>query len=251
MKCCFKSCVKHRIGSDGSSLAIALFFFMLCSLMCAGFIYLANSSTRTSAQLNSIQPYVAPPLPTPSVTPEPTPEIDPNYADACEAVNFMFDYLCSDYDAAFAIVESGGTYQIIKKANPENLSYEILSYYNFKFGTNDVPIQNDNGIEYVERTYKVTVANKPAVQVTFMLYDTYGSQGNMGTKPSDKNFKGCLQFKSLTITVKSDVSGCDYVRTKTYSLNGELCYIKCLNSNNTAVYPKNFYFEISGEQIWW
>ncbi len=77
-------------GSEGSSLAIALFFFLLCSLMCAGMLYLANTSSRSVSQsLNKFQEFVEPETP---------PVIGPSGNLAKDAVQIVYDSIKSDFE---------------------------------------------------------------------------------------------------------------------------------------------------------
>lgn len=234
--------------NEGSSLVIALIFFMLCSLVCAGFIYMANSSTVSATKLSSIQ-Y---PTPAPIPSPEPTPPLEAGYEEECISVNFVFDALCNDFNQAFEAADKGGQYQIIKRSNPENLTYEVLSYYNYNYGNSNVPITTaEDGSQMATRTYKVTVKNMKPVNVTITMTGMDGSTGNAEVDSSKPKYKGCLYLKSLTITVTSTAAGCSYNRSVTYDFNGETRYIKCIKSNNTALYPKNYYFEVSKEIIWY
>jgi hypothetical protein len=106
---------------EGSSLAIALFFFMVCALMCAGILFLANSSTRgVSKVLGTAQDFEEPEgIPTNSPTSTP----DPQYKKESEAIIFIYDKLNSDYGIlAKETIENGGEVTITKTKNPENLS---------------------------------------------------------------------------------------------------------------------------------
>ena len=123
-------------GSDGSSLAIALFFFMLCALMCAGILYLANSSSYGVLKhfnANNITPFVSPePIPTedPNLTSSPTPTPDEAHPEEQAAIDLVYNTLEAEFHSAFIEVNNGGEYSINASSNPRSMAYEMISYIN-------------------------------------------------------------------------------------------------------------------------
>ena len=95
---------------EGSSLAIALFFCMVCSLLCASILYLANSTTRSvSRSYNYAQnlTFVAPPTPVPTEPPTPTPTPGPEYEAEVAAIDTVFSNLNYDFLNACIAADKG------------------------------------------------------------------------------------------------------------------------------------------------
>lgn len=209
-------------GDEGSSLAIALFFFMLCALMCAGILYLANSSSYGVLKhfnANNITPFVSPePIPTedPNLTSSPTPTPDEAHPEEQAAIDLVYNTLEAEFHSAFIEVNNGGEYSIYASSNPRSLAYEMISFinsyidreYKEKDGnTYYVPV--DENKDMLPFTYIVTV-NGIDVKVVFDLDGTKDSLAN--------NY---LYFTAINITVSAvDGSECKYVRTYTDTVQG-------------------------------
>lgn len=207
-------------NDEGSSLAIALFFFLLCSLICAGIIYLANTSSIGSASksLASLQqdpfPYDPDSIPVPSITPTDTPAYDPD-AEAVAAVCSIFKQV---YGEAFVAAESGEETKIFK--GPENIPYEILSYLHFYYGWAEAPVLDGN---LEPKTFQVTLQGRPTVNVIVEMTGTEGSvrDGRLSAKTG-------LEFKTIKITVVS-VNNPSCQEIFEYAVPGEgKCYIRLI-----------------------
>ena len=213
---------------EGSSLVIALFFFMVCALMCAGILFLANSTTSgvsKSLAIAKAQDFEEPegiPTSTPTSTP------DPQHKQESEAIIFVTDKLNYDYgDITKATIDNGGEVTIAKSQNPENLSYEIFSYINnyyndwFKSKPGYPVIPDEDG--NLSLCFTVTVKDMKPVKVLVTMkvvekyIETYGPPTLFPVKNKtvfpDKNQKiNGISFTYLKMTVFSDVEGCDYRR---------------------------------------
>jgi len=239
---------KNR-NSEGSSLAIALFFFLLCSLMCAGMLYLANSSARGVSKSLSIAQNQPPlptitPKPTDSPDPTPTPEIDENYPEDSVAIQMIFNKLYYDYYGGFLAAENGEYTYILGDNNkdstnqPQNLSYEILSYIHAYIGdTNKVKRSSDNLTAY--RVFEIKLENMPTVKVTVSLTGYEGSRMTNGG--SEGNHEG-LNFKTFSVTVESkDHPDCSVVKSFTYTAPGDgFLYIRWSDGKGTDKGSKYF-----------
>ena len=207
-------------GNEGSSLAIALFFFMLCALICAGILYVANSSIfgiSKNFNADNVIPYVSPaPLPDPT----PTPELDENHMEESLAIKLVYDTLSYDLNVACKEAEIGGEGKILASQNPRNITYEMISfinsYINNKKKESDgqtyfVPVDNSSK-EMLPLEYTVTINDIP-VKVVFD-FD--------GTAPETKA-NSILAFNAINITISSGVEGsdCKYIRTSTYEVPGD------------------------------
>lgn len=246
-----KTKLKANYSSEGSSLAIALFFFLLCSLLCAGMLYLANASTHgVSKSLNIAknQEFTGDPLPDPTGNPTPAPAHDEKYKNDCEAIDIVFNKLNYDYYNAFVTAEGGGQTYIYGADNqdpywkPQNISYEILSYIHAYIGdTNKVP-RNPYG--NVEVSFKINLNGYPPIKVTVLL--TGFETSNMTNGGKEANHQG-LDFETFTLKVESwNHPDCTYSCELKYpnsnenpAQNGKL-YVRW--SSGTA--PKGKYFVI-------
>lgn len=233
----------NKNSNDGSSLAIALFFFLLCSLLCAGMLYLANASARGVSKSLSIaqnQEFIAPPLPTGS--PEPTPEIDPNYPEDSVAIQMIYNKLYYDYYGAFLAAENGEYTYILGDNNkdstnkPQNLSYEILSYIHAYLGDKNKVLRSDDG-SVAYRVFTVTLQGLPPVKITVSLtgYET----SRMTNGGSEANHEG-LNFETFTVKVESaNHSDCTVVKEFTYTAQNGMLYIRWSDGKGTN-YGKYF-----------
>ena len=234
-------CSRNR--SEGSSLAIALFFFLVCSLLCAGVLYLANSSTSwISKNYNYAkeQTYSAGPLPEPTTTTEPTPppEHDSKYKNDCEAIDLVFDKLNYDFYRGFVSADGGTNYYIYGADNkdpitaPQNLSYEILSYIHAKIGNPTLVPRNADG--NVEVSFKVSLNGYPPIKITVLI--TGFETSNMENKGKESNHTG-LDFDSFTITVASlNHPDCTYKKQLNYSVQEGKLYIRWSSGTNNGKY---------------
>ena len=129
MKNSINAKLNMKLGNEGSSLVIALFFFMLCALICAGILFVANSSifgVTKHFNAEDVPEFDAPPIPT--GTGEPTPTLDPSHVEESEAIKYVYDTLAYEFDNMFITVSGGETYNILHTKNHGSLSYEIMSY---------------------------------------------------------------------------------------------------------------------------
>lgn len=202
-------------GSEGSSLAIALVFFLMCSLICAGILYVANSSLfGVSKGFNSkdVDTWTDPAaIPTidPSITAMPTP--DPDYPEESAAINLIYNTLQYDFAQGVAAAESGGEYYVYWTKNHGYLTYEILSYihgyYKYSQAGNYVAV-DENG--NVSETFIVTVSDLSDTPVKVVV-DFYGTQGSKAN--GSVNEKKGLNFSGFQITVSAvDGSSCPIVK---------------------------------------
>ncbi len=218
---CYKKTNKKLLNSsDGSSLAIALFFFMVCALMCAGIIFLANSTTRGVSKSLSVaknQTYVEP-SGMPTLTPSPPPL--EGYVDESNAIDYVYDVLYYDYYYSMLTVENGG--QLTIKKSPKNIPYEIFSYINDNiYKKMDNPNDHQNNQDDFDHPvipdaegnltvdFTITVNDMSPVKVTV---DMTGIQSTTN-HGNDVRVYG-IKFKTLKMTVESAVegTGCSYVR---------------------------------------
>jgi len=213
--------------NEGSSLVIALFFFLLCSLLCAGMLYLAGSSMRGVSKSVEIAQSQIPPNPNDIPTPTPlppttlTPTPNPEFQAEVAAIDLVYDTLYYDFHNAFVAAEAGGEYYVYKKSNP-NLSYAVLSYihayYNNNKSTADYPDQMvyvDASGDMIAKTFIVT-ANGIDVKVVIDMDGTNGSKAN-GNLSKNQNWG--LEFQTFKITVSAvDGSECGYKRTFEYTV---------------------------------
>ena len=223
-----------KSSNEGSSLAIALFFFMLCALICAGILFVANSSIfgiSKNFNADNVQPFISPaPIPSPS----PTPEIDDNHKEESAAIKLVYDTLSYDLNVACNEAAAGGEGKILASSNPRNITYEMISfinsYINNKKKESDgntyfVPV-DESSKDMLPWEYTVTVNGIP-VKVVFD-FD--------GTAPETKA-NSVLAFNVINITISSGVEGsdCKYVRTYYYKVPGDgKLYIRWANN------PKRF-----------
>ena len=173
--------------SEGSSLAIALFFFMVCALMCAGILFLANSTSRGVSKSYNYAQKLDFNLPSPSPTPIPTatPTPDPAYQAEIAAIDTIYSNLTYTYGNAFIAADDGVATDL--KAEPSNITYEILSYIHSYYGDSDkVPVTNNDSIS-VPFTYTI---NGIKVNVLVEMSGTNGSKKNNG-----------LRFRYVKMTV--------------------------------------------------
>lgn len=242
---------KLKTGSEGSSLAIALFFFMLCALICAGILYVANSSIfGVTKHFNDkdVPEYVMPPIPTVDVTPTPT--LDPAHEEESEAIKYVYDTLSYEFDEMFETISKGGDYSILHSSNPRSLSYEIMSYINAYFGVvyrsgksiklSDTEI-NPSDLYYVEtdengemlpKEFTVTVKGY-IVKVVVELSGNTDSNGNKTV------YNTLLIFNSVKFTVSAiDGSDCQYVRTYDKTYEDGYFYLKWVGAGSGL--PKRF-----------
>ena len=242
MKNYIKAKMDMKTGSEGSSLVIALFFFMLCALICAGILYVANSSIfGVSNHFNAEDvpdEYVGPPIPSidPSITGMPTP--DPDYPEESAAINLVYNTLQYDFAKGVAAAENGEVYNVYWTKNHGYLTYEILSYihgyYKNSQAGNYVAVDENNN---VSETFKVTVSGVP-VKVVVDFYGTQGSSAN-GSADSKKG----LNFQGVKITVSSYVDNTTCPITKVYEYtvpNGGQFYIRWRGASGST--PKLFLF---------
>ena len=196
--------------SEGSSLAIALFFFLACSLMCAGMLFLANSSARgVSKSYNYAQanPVVLPPTPTPTLIPSPKPTPDPAYQAEAVAIDTIYSNLNYDFGNAFIAAENGVATDLYN--TPSNMTYEILSYIHSYYGDNDkVPVTNNEGIDSISVPFTYSI-NGIKVKVLVEMSGTNGSKKNNG-----------LRFDYFKITVSAaDNTAFTYSQELEYTVN--------------------------------
>ncbi len=208
--CLEKKSKSLKVGSNGSSLAIALFFFMVCALMCAGLLFLASSTTHGVSKSYSYAEslvFVAPPTPTPTPTTTPTPTPDPAYQAEADAIDTIYSNLYYDFMNACLTADKGETAVI--KNTPSNMSYEILSYIHSFYGDNGkVNVTNSNGVESISVpfTYEINGIN---VQALVEMSGTNGSKKNNG-----------LRFSYIKITVSTpDIPECTYSPVFEYTVN--------------------------------
>ena len=230
---------RNQKYNDGSSLAIALFFFMVCSLICAGVLSVANSSlvgVSKGFDSDNVQNYVPPPLP----SPEPTSEIDPNFENESKTINLVYDTLVNDFDTAFTSVETTGQGHILHSTNPRSMSYEMISYINSYINNSK---KENNGVTYLvpvddegdmlPLTYVVTVSG---ISVDVVI-DLDGTAANGSTPQTVANTR--LVFSTFKITVSAHESECTYTRTYTYTVpNDGKYYFKWVGAGGGL--PKRF-----------
>ena len=230
MKVLIKNRIDSKADNEGSSLAIALVFFLLCSLMCAGILYLANSSSRgVSKSLDTYKPFDRPEI-TQAVA---TPTHDPAHEKECQAVDMVFNYLVYDFDTAFKAAENGENTRIYR--DPEkptsgnklkNLTYEILSYVHAYYDNNkgnNLYVEVING-EMQPKEFTVTVKDLPGNPKVKVIFDLDGTQGSacngeiLNNNPNKNVYRG-LNFQVVKITVKClESSGCTYERSYEYTV---------------------------------
>ena len=246
MKNYIKAKIDMKTGSEGSSLAIALFFFMLCALICAGILFVANSSIfGVSKNFNADDiPEFTEPAPIP--TPNPTPEIDPAYQAESEAINYVYDTLAYEFDGMFNAVPYGVDYSILHAKNHGSLSYEIMSYVNAYFGVVyresgnkylQLSEKTDSDIYFVDvdatgemqpKEFKITVSGID-LKVVIDLDGTATSKYNTILKFNKVYFK---------VSVWDESSGCTYVREYSNSYDDGLFYLKWVGAGSGL--PKRF-----------
>ncbi len=196
--------------SEGSSLAIALFLFMVCSLMCAGLLYLANSTSRgVSKSYNYAQnlTFDPPPTPTPTPTPTPPPEPDPAYQTEVDAIDTVYSNLNYSFLNGFLAAEQGISTEYLYE--PQNMTYEILSYIHSYYGDNGkVPVTKDAAIGDSISVPFTYVINGTTVKVLVEMTGTNGSQKNNG-----------LRFHTCKMTVSSENPECTYYQVLEYTVN--------------------------------
>lgn len=230
-------------GSEGSSLAISLFFFMLCSLICAGILFVANSSIfGVSKNFNAKDvPEFTEPAPIP--TPNPTP-FDPAYPDESAAINYVYDTLAYEFDGLFNTVPGGGEYSVLHVKDHGSLSYEVISYINAYLGmvyrgNNYLSLseKNDSDIYFVDvdasgdmlpKEFKITVSGVD-VKLVIDLDGTSGSTYNKILKFNRVYFK---------VSIWDESSGCTYVREYDRSYDEGLFYLKWVGAGSGL--PKRF-----------
>ncbi|MCR5616314.1 MAG: hypothetical protein K6F45_09140 [Saccharofermentans sp.] len=221
-----------KLGSEGSSLAIALFFFMLCSLICAGILTVANSSI-VSVSKNFDPDDVQEFTPESSASHQ---DIDPTFQNEVDAIDYVCDFLEYDFSNAFYTVENGGEYSFLQTQKPRNLTYEILSYIHAYY--NNKVVKNGNtyfvGVDEnynVSETFIVTISGTP-VKLVVCFEGTQGSKANGELGKKNKDYG--LDFKKFTITVSAvDGSQCTYVRTYSYTVpDNQQFYIRWANKKN-------------------
>ena len=221
------SAIKTR--SEGSSLAIALFFFLACSLICASILLLSGSSLRGVSKSTELIPESFPSNPDDIPTPPPTePTVIPaEYEDDVTAIDTIYATLCSDYYNAFTTAENGSTAEILKnpdnpKVNPSkpvNPSYEILSYIHSNYSSLKITVGND---EMINETFTYTVSGV-VVYAEVEMASTKGSENNNG-----------LQFNYFKLTVKSSDPECPYDQVYEYSaVENKKVYVKFNGANST------------------
>ena len=237
-------------GSEGSSLAIALIFFLVCSIICAGIIALANSSVNSAAKnydADTVETsYNGAPIPDP-VDPVPTP--DPLYPEESAAVTAVYNILYADLNDVYNTVESGKTKTINK--SPSTITYEIFSFINCYF-ENTKPNMNQQKVywrttdpdhpEYgdiIKRDFTITLAGQKPVKVTIILTDVDGSVGDA----VGNNNPGCMQFKSVLITIESKNTACTYKRTITFEFTDK-CYFKSYSGGTGG-----YHFEFKNQTV--
>jgi len=257
---------KMKSANEGSSLAIALFFFMMCALICAGILYVANSSifgVSKNFNADDVQEFVAPPTPTSDPALEPTPTLDPSNVKESKAIKYVYDTLAYEYDELFNTVSSGGTYNILWTKDHGSLSYEIMSYVNGYFGR----VYRTSGNKYLELSEKIDsdiyfvdvdgtgdmLPKEFIVSVSGydvkVVFDLDGTQdtpiGNQRSKDNDKyNY---LKFNTVKFTVSAvDGSGCSYVREYNKTYSDGYFYLKWAAKNGST--PKRF--EVRNYK-WW
>ena len=199
---------RKKLGSKGSSLVIALIFFMVCALLCASVLYLSNSTNRGVSKSLSIaetETFVPPPTPTPRPTPTPTPTPDPVYEAETAAIDIIYANL--NYSFYNACLDADKSITTSFYNNPQNMTYEILSYVHSNYSNAKVPVSTDNdGTISVLFTYQI---NSIPVEVLFEMSGTNGSKPNNG-----------LRFHYLKITVRvPESTGCTYSQVVEYTVN--------------------------------
>ena len=235
---------KSITGSEGSSLAIALIFFLVCSIICAGIIALANSSVSSAAKnydADTVETsYDGPPIPDP-VDPVPTP--DPLYPEESAAVTAVYNILYADFNDVYTAVENGEVKQINK--SPSTITYEMFSFINFYY-KNTVQGADPNKVfqpttdpdhpeygEIIVRDFTVKLAGQKDVKVTITLTNTDDSIGNA----VGDSVEGCMQFKTVIITIQSLNTNCTYKRTFTFDFSDK-CYFKNYAGGSSKYYFK-------------
>ena len=169
-------------GSEGSSLAIALFFFLLCSLMCAGILFLANSSGRGVSKSLANAPVFEKPATPPAGT------IQPGMTNDELAVQIVYDALNADISYITENMNNWETASINSTDNP--LLYSIItkafSYFSHKNAVN--------------RSYTVTIDDTTTTDDT-----TLSTTVKVHFKKCDSFwfFGQYCSFESVTITVES------------------------------------------------
>lgn len=168
-------------GSEGSSLAIALFFFLLCSLMCAGILFLANSSGRGVSKSLANAPVFEKPSTPPAGT------IQPGMTNEELAVQIVYNELNDDFSTIFTNLDNKKNTEISEEDN--FLTYSI--FYDLLYS---------NGGS--TRSYTVNLGDPglPDVTVTVSVEGFSKSNGS-----SNQSF----DFKSFSITVSSRDSSRD------------------------------------------
>lgn len=224
--------IVFKNSSDGSSLAIALFFFLACSLICASILLLSGSSLRGVSKSTELIPESFPSNPDDIPTPPPTEPTEPTvipaeYEDDVAAIDTIYATLCSDYYNAFTTAENGSTAEILKnpdnpKVNPSkpvNPSYEILSYIHSNYSSLKIMVGND---EMINETFTYTVSGV-VVYAEVEMASTKGSKNNNG-----------LQFNYFKLTVKSSDPECPYDQVYEYSaVENKKVYVKFNGANST------------------
>ena len=224
---CEHSEIKTR--SDGSSLAIALFFFLACSLICASILLLSGSSLRGASKSAELIPESFPnkpdDIPIPSPT-EPT-EIPSEYEDDVAAIDTIYSTLSNDYYNAFITAENGAKAVLLKNpknpkvdpSEPVNPSYELLYYIYYNYNKLRVKVDGD---EMIDETFTFTFS-ETTVYAEVEMTGTIKSKSNKG-----------LQFKTFKLTVKSSDPECPYDQVYEYSaVEDKMVFVK-FNSNSST-----------------
>ncbi len=135
-------------GSEGSSLAIALFFFLLCSLMCAGILFLANSSSRGVSKSLANAPVFEKPATPPAGT------IQPGMTNEELAVQIVYNELYDELETIFTNINNKKTTVLTEDDNP--IIYSIFE---------DLLIHSGSS----PRTYTVTTGDTSLPSVTIIV----------------------------------------------------------------------------------
>lgn len=216
-------------NSEGSSLVIALFFFMVCALLCAGILFLARSTTRgVSNTLAKAQDFVEPEgVPTITLIPSPTPS-EGDSEDEVKAINSVYDKLYYDYYYSMTAVQNGGQYIIQRSKNPKDISYEIFSYINDNiYKKMDNPsdhVNNQDDFNYpilpdefgnLDADFIITLEGMPPVKV---IVSMTGIQPTKAGQYGNDVRKSGIDFNTLKMTVVTAVEGstCTYMREFEY-----------------------------------
>lgn len=139
-------------GSEGSSLAIALFFFLLCSLMCAGILFLANSSSRGVSKSLANAPVFEKPATPPAGT------IQPGMTNEELAVQIVYDSLYNDLTTITANHDKRISSTITRDSSPilYPIFYQMWSNGEWDNGEREYTVQLElDGKTYTDVTVKI------------------------------------------------------------------------------------------------